>query len=110
MPLQFLEFDLSEDTDGLRTWDALASPDAAHTLALLSEVQGLRQHLTQQLGPAGPLDEGHRWDMDLQIQDATGQALPLDLAIPPAGRITLAISLSGAAELTDCLLPLVQED
>ena len=37
MHLRFLEFDLREDTDGLRTWDALASPTAVPTAALLAE-------------------------------------------------------------------------
>ena len=110
MPLQFLEFDLSEDTDGLRTWDALASPDPSHNLALLSEIQHLQQYLTEQLGLAGPVDEGHRWDMDLQLRDDAGRDLPLDLTTPPSARITLALSLSGGAELTECLLPLAATD
>ena len=110
MPLQFLEFDLSEGTDGLRTWDALASPAADRTLALVSEVQALLERLTQQLGPAGPLDEGHRWDMDLQIHDMAGKALPLDLTAVPAARITLALSLGGGTELAQCLLPLTLAD
>ncbi|MFM7026449.1 MAG: hypothetical protein ACKOWC_10385 [Limnohabitans sp.] len=103
MPLQFLDFDLSEDTSGLRTWDALASPGAVHSAALLQETEALLQHLVQELGPAGPVDEGHRWDMDLQIQDATGQSLDLTASTPATGRITLALSLSGQAELARCL-------
>lgn len=102
MPLQFLEFDLSEDTEGLRTWDALASPSAAHTTALLAEVQALLRHLQQHLGPSGALDDGHGWDMDLQIQDETGQHLSLNAA-QPCGRITLSLSLSGSAALADRL-------
>lgn len=99
MTLRFLEFDLSEDTDGLRTWDALASPGAAHTRALLAEVRALTEHLQQALGASGPIDEGHAWDMDLQIHDDQGQPLPLQTHTPPSGRITLALSLSGGAEL-----------
>jgi hypothetical protein len=99
MPLRFLEFDLSEDTNGLRTWDALASPGASHTGALLAEVHALTAHLQQALGTPGPVDEGHAWDMDLQIHDEQGQPLPLQASAPPAGRITLALSLSGGAEL-----------
>lgn len=99
MHLRFLEFDLSEDTDGLRTWDALASPTAVHTAALLAEAEDLVQHLTQTLGPAGPLDEGHQWDMDLQIHDEEGRPVPLQGGTQPEGRITLALSLSGGAAL-----------
>ena len=103
MSLRFLDFDLSEDTDGLRTWDALASPGAAHTGTLLAEVHALTQHLTQQLGTPGPLDEGHVWDMDLQIHDDQGQPCLVQATPCPEGRITLALSLSGGAELAACL-------
>lgn len=104
MHLRFLEFDLSEDTDGLRTWDALASPAAVHNAALLTEAQALLTHLTHALGEAGPLDEGHRWDMDLRIQDERGDPLQLQTGAPPSGRITLALSLSGGAALAEHLL------
>lgn len=104
MYLQFLEFDQSEDSDGLRTWDALANPAAVHTTALLAETAALVQHLTQQLGPAGPIDEGHHWDMDLLIHGEAGQPLTLEANAPLCGRITLALSLSGGAELAQQLL------
>lgn len=103
MPPRFLEFDLSEDAHGLCTWDALASPVAGHTDALLAEVQALVQHLTLSLGPVGPVDEGHRWDMDLQIHDEAGHPLLLEAGVRPGGRITLALSLSGGTELGGCL-------
>lgn len=102
MPLQFLEFDLSEDSEGLCTWDALASPAPVHNAALLDEVHALLFHLHEALGPAGPIDEGHVWDMDLQVHDAAGQALPAG-APAPVGRITLALSLSGGAALAEHL-------
>lgn len=104
MSLKFLEFDLSEDTEGLCTWDALASPAATHTAALLDEVRTLLHRLTQQLGPAGSVDDGHAWDMDLQIHDEAGQALPLQGWSASVGRITLSLSLSGGAELGCCLI------
>lgn len=103
MTTKFLEFDLSEDTHGLCTWDALASPAAGHTPALQAEVQSLVQHLTRALGSAGPVDEGHLWDMDLQIHDERGQSVRLEACTWPGGRITLALSLSGGAELAGCL-------
>ena len=90
MTLRFLEFDLSEDTDGLRTWDALASPGAAHTRALLAEVRALTEHLQQALGASGPIDEGHAWDMALDIQQT-----------PP--RTTVSLHLSGRQALAEAL-------
>lgn len=105
MHLRFLDFDLSEDTGGLRTWDALASPAAAHSAALLQDTRALLQRLMQALGPPGPLDEGHRWDMDLSLYDEAGQAVDLQADVPPPGRITLALSLSGEEELARFLTP-----
>lgn len=99
MTLQFLEFDFCEDSEGLCTWDALASPAASHTPALLAEVHTLLQHLLQQLGPAGPVDDGHAWDMDLHIHDEAGHPMALQ-AHPPAGaRVTLSLSLTGGPDL-----------
>lgn len=88
--LQFLDFDLSEDFDGLRSWSALASPTAMHSAALQSEVQALLQDLTQQLGAPGPLDEGHLWDMALDTAEE-------------AGRLTVDLHLTGAQALDDRL-------
>ena len=103
MPLRFLEFDLSEDTDGLRTWDALASPSATHTAALLAEVQALLDTLHRHLGPPGPLEDGHGWDMDLLVQDEAGQPLQLEAMLPQQQRVTLALTLCGREALTDGL-------
>ena len=109
MSLRFLEFDLCEDTGGLYTWDALASPAAQHTRALLAEVQALAAHLTQQLGPPGPVDEGHAWDMDLQIHGAQDQPLTADAAAVCAQRLTLSLCLSGSEALADLLADIAQD-
>lgn len=109
MSLQFLEFDTCEDADGLLSWDAVASPSPRHNLAMLSEVRGVLARLQQALGPAGPLDEGHVWDVDLQIHDDDLQSVALEAAEPPAQRITLALSLSGGDALADALNGLSQD-
>ena len=100
MELQYLEFDCSEDTEGVVCWDALAQPAANHTAALLREVTQLLAWASRfsPQGP-GPLDEGHQWDMDLQIHDEEGRPVPLEGGTQPEGRITLALSLSGGAAL-----------
>ena len=85
MPRQFLEFDLSEDTDGLCSWSALACPSAAHAPALQREVQDLLADLTRRLGSPGPLDEGHAWDMALDSgQEGDRPRVSLDLCGGPA--------------------------
>ncbi len=68
MDLQYLEFDCSEDTEGIVCWDALAQPAASHTVALLREVTQLLAWASRfsPQGP-GPLDEGADWDFDLQV-------------------------------------------
>lgn len=103
MPLQFLEFDRCEDSDGLYSWDALASPAAHHNRELLAEVRGVLARLQSALGPAGPLDEGHAWDMDLQIQDGQGQPLALEAADTLVQRLRLSLCLSGSEALAELL-------
>jgi hypothetical protein len=89
-PLQFLDFDLSEDAHGLRSWCALASPLPAHGPALQAEVQALLHDLTQHLGDAGPVDEGHAWDVALDTDHDNG-------------RTTVSLHLSGGDALAECL-------
>ena len=91
-PCNSWHFDLSEDTDGLRSWSALASPAPAHSPALLAEVQALLAQLTQQLGAPGPVDDGHAWDMALDTE-VTHE------------RTTVSLHLTGGAALDECLSP-----
>lgn len=101
MALQFLEFDLSEDSDGWLSASALACPAAAHTPALIAEVQRLLQSLHAELGEPGALDEGHGWDLDLQVEAVDGAPLlwPRVVDAPPAARISLSLHLAGGPAL-----------
>jgi len=69
MNLQLLDFDCTEDADGVVCWDALAQPEARHNAALLQEVS---QVLVWAFGfdPRGPgaLEHGASWDWDLQAR------------------------------------------
>jgi hypothetical protein len=109
MNLQFLEFDCSEDSQGLVCWDALAQPAAHHIPALLEEVRQLLIW-AHHFGPQapGPLEDGADWDFDLQIrcgnmqvnclwQSADGK---LELSPQPASgeEIVLSLSISGTPE------------
>jgi hypothetical protein len=112
MDLQYLEFDCSEDTEGVVCWDAWAQPAAQHTSALQNEVAQLLAWASQfsPQGP-GPLDEGADWDFDLHVQwhrASTEQSMPaqadwhaekqtLDIHPPPGTdeRLELRLSLSG---------------
>lgn len=103
MALQYLEFDLSEDSEGLQSWDAVASPTALHNAALLAEVQQLLHCIERALGESGSLEDGHVWNMDMLIQDENGNAVALDASPAPVSRLTLSLSLSGRNELAELL-------
>jgi hypothetical protein len=69
MSLQYLVFDHSENTDGLATFDTMASVQAAHWPAVLKEVAQVLAWAHQQFGGSqGQMDEPDGWDVDLQAQ------------------------------------------
>jgi len=106
MRLQFLDFDCSEDSQGVVCWDALAQPAARHTPALLAEVTQLLRW-AHRFGPQdpGPLEEGADWDFDLQIRHDDVQVhvlwqrmadqLTLTPQPSPDDAISLSLSISG---------------
>lgn len=107
--LQFLEFDCSEDSQGVVCWDALAQPAARHTPALLEEVTQLlvwAHHFGSQA--PGPLEDGADWDFDLQIRcgqtqlhshwHSAQEKLELSPKPSPNEQIVLSLSISGTPE------------
>lgn len=114
MELQFLEFDCSEDVEGVCCWDALAQPAARHTPALLHEVAQLLAwaHRFGPQGP-GPLEDGADWDFDLQITightpvnshwDSQDGTLKLSAHVSEQDRITLSLSISGTPVFAQAL-------
>ena len=88
--LQFLDFDFSEDAEGLGSWSALASPADTYKTALLAEVQALIQDLNTRLGTPGPVDDGYAWDMALDVKNE-------------GHRITVSLDISGFGALRDCM-------
>lgn len=110
MPLQFLEFDLSEDSAGGFSASTLACPAAQHTPALLAEVQALLQALSAELDTPGAIEDSHGWDLALQIETADGQLLAFEvqafealLLAPPSERISLSLHLAGGEALRHIL-------
>jgi hypothetical protein len=123
MNVQLLDFDCSEDAEGVVCWDALAQPLPRYNTALLQEVARVLAwaHAFDLPGP-GPLEDGACWDFDLQVRllhdglpvqsaEILWEALPvkrheplseepkphlrLDPAPGPQQRIELSLSLSG---------------
>lgn len=108
MALHFLDFDYSEDEDGLGTWDAMASVPARRLGELVAELESILAWAHATFGEQlGPQEEGGLWDYDLQCEQAGQPLRELRFApqqarlVPPlvlgdGERVTLNFSLSGA--------------
>ena len=110
MQLQYLEFDFSDDGEGLGTFDAMASAAPAQLPALQAEVLRVLEWAQREFpgGPA-PLDEGGDWDCELQGVQETATALDVRydagagrLELQPgataAPRTTLSLTLTGTPQ------------
>lgn len=81
--MHYLSFDLSDDTEGVTTLDAMASTTAAQHAAVMAEVQRVLDWAWQQFPHShGPVDEGWDWDHDLQVsvEDGGWHVVTLTLA------------------------------
>lgn len=104
--LDYLDFERSDDGEDTTTWDALAHVAAARWPQLSRELLQVLRWAAAQAGAPGPLDDGHAWDYDLQLQDAGGRPLALQFSardgtlshasLEHAGRLQLALSISGS--------------
>jgi hypothetical protein len=107
MGLNYLEFDFSEDADGVGTFDALAATAPAHNAAVLAEVASVLAWAHHAFAAQrAPLDDGGEWDFDLQgwrefsavdvlhFDDLSGK---LSVQSEPAGaaRHTVSLSITG---------------
>ena len=73
--LNYLDFETSDDGEGITTFDAMAYASAERWPALQAEVEQVLVWCTQEFGAPGPLDNGKAWDVDLQLQSDAGHAL-----------------------------------
>lgn len=110
MTLNYLDFDYSEDDHGTGTWDAMASVAAPQRAAVHAEIAAVLAWAHGAFaGERGPLDDGGRWDYDLQetedratpwhlaFHEATGQ-LTAQPGRPGVPRHTVTLSISGDAD------------
>lgn len=106
--LDYLDFEYSEDGQGIGTFDAMASTtQAQQTAAVRAEVARVLAWAHDHFpGARGPLDEEGEWDYDLQsvqeyaVQeqidyDEETQLLQVRPGIPGVARHTLSVSVSG---------------
>ncbi|MFC5522990.1 hypothetical protein [Polaromonas jejuensis] len=113
MTLRYLDFDYSEDADGVGTLEAVASTWPEQVPAVQAEIaQVLDWACTTFAGLRGPVGEGGDWDYDLQgMQEFTvPEVIDYDEAtrriavrVGPAGkpRHTVTLSISGTGEFCD---------
>ncbi len=73
--LDYLDFDISDDGEGITTFDAMAYATADRWPALLAEVTQVLRWCTTEFGYPGALDGGHQWDLDVQLQSDAGHVL-----------------------------------
>ena len=81
-----MNFDLSEDADGVITLEALAATAAEQHAAVMAEVQQVLDWAWQHYRHShGPVDDGMDWDHELQVQveDGRWHAVSLTLAGSP---------------------------
>lgn len=108
-PLDYLDFEYSEDGQGIGTFDAMASTTLpVQTSAARAEVaRVLGWAYANFPGVRGPLDEVGEWDYDLQsvqefsVQDRVAYdeetyQLQVQPGLPGVVRHTLSVSISGA--------------
>lgn len=66
--MHYLQFDLSDDADGVTTLEAVAATGPDRHAAVLAEAQQVLDWAWQLFPHShGPIDEGHDWDHDLQV-------------------------------------------
>lgn len=67
--LRYLNFDVSDNADGVTTLDAMASTGAGEHAAVLAEAQQVLDWAWAQFPHShGAADDGMDWDHDLQVQ------------------------------------------
>jgi len=85
--LNFLDFDYSEDTEGVGVFDAMATvrpQQLAAVRAEVGEVLGWANDVFA--GRRGPVEDGGEWDYDLQEMQEDSPGDP---------RVTVTLSISG---------------
>lgn len=87
MTLDYLDFDYSEDTEGIGVFDAMASVRPQHLAAVRAEVEQVLGWANDVFaGRRAPVEDGGEWDYDLQEMQEESPSEP---------RHTVTLSISG---------------
>ncbi|MEY4427928.1 MAG: hypothetical protein RLZZ182_617 [Pseudomonadota bacterium] len=116
MTLSYLLFDHSQDTEGVHTFEAMASVGPTHWPQVQAEVARVLAWAHGQFrGERGPLDDGGDWDYELQglqevatawqwqFNERTG-AIEGQLGAPGQPRHTATLTLTGLDAFADAFL------
>lgn len=115
MNLNYLDFDYSEDAEGVGTFDAMASVSPAQVPALHAEISAVLAWAHQHWPDAcGPSEDGGEWQYDLQgVQEVStplvlafdGATGPLRAASgsPAPTRTTITLTVSGTPAFCSAL-------
>jgi len=100
MSLNYLEFDYSEDADGVGTFDALAATAPVHNATVLAEVTTVLTWAHHAfVAQRAPLDDGGEWDYDLQGWREFSAVDVLDFD-DHSGKLSVQAQAAGAARHT----------
>jgi hypothetical protein len=92
--MHHLTLDLSEDTDGLLTIEAMGSTSFEQHAAVLAEAQRLLQWAQRNYAHTqGPVEDGMDWDHDLQVHVEDGRWHTVTLTISASPRFAEAFFL-----------------
>jgi hypothetical protein len=115
MELNYLVFDHSEDTQGVHTFEAMASVGPAHWPAVQAEVAAVLDWAHRRFdGQRGAIDEGADWDFELQglhevasvdelMFDEGSGRLRSRLGAPGQPRHTATLTLTGSDHFAQAL-------
>ncbi len=110
MTLNYLDFDYSEDTEGIGVFDAMASTGPQQVAAVHAEIVTVLDWAHANFpGRRGPVGEGGEWDYDLQGMreastpetvdyDPATRALKVQAGPAGATRHTVSLSIGGTPE------------
>lgn len=111
--LHYLDFDCSEDTEGVATFEAMASVGPFQLAMVHAEIEQVLAWACAHFPHGrGPLDEGFEWDHDVQSQreftasdvldfDPASGRLRVSAGEPGLARHTVTLSLTGSARFAE---------
>ena len=111
-PLQYLDFDFSDEASGRGSFDAMASVAPSRVAALLSEIAGVLRWAHRTFGPPGALQDDSEWDYALHAvaepdhplratYDDRHVQVTLEQAPPGTALTTVTLTLSGSPAFCD---------